>query len=151
MTKPRVFSTDRRAEVYYNMLDKLEHVLNEPSLPQGIQKGDKVMIKTHFGQWGNTNYIRPAYVRKVVELVRAAGGDPFVAESCGLGYGDGGPYGGRTTAPEYVRMAALNGFSEGTLGAPIIMADGDWGADTFDIEVDGKFVKKGEVAAAVRD
>jgi len=76
MTKPTVFFTDRRAEVYYNMLDKLEHVLNELNLPQGIQKGDKVMIKTHFGQWGNTNYIRPVYVRKVVELVRAAGGTP---------------------------------------------------------------------------
>jgi hypothetical protein len=151
MMKPTVFFTDRRAEVYYNMLDKLEHVLNELNLPQGIQKGDKVMIKTHFGQWGNTNYIRPAYVRKVVELVRAAGGDPFVAESCGLGYGDGGPYGGRTTAPEYVRMAALNGFSEGTLGAPIVMADGYWGTDTFDIEVDGKFVKKVDVASAVLD
>jgi uncharacterized Fe-S center protein len=60
MTNPRVFFTDRRAGVYYNMLDKLEHVLNELNLPQGIQKGDKVMIKTHFGQWGNTNYIRPA-------------------------------------------------------------------------------------------
>ena len=123
MPKSRVLFTDRKAEPYYNMLDKLEHVLKELGLPQTIEKGDKVMIKAHFGQWGNTNYIRPAYVRKVVEFVRAVGGDPFVAESCGLGYGDGGPYGGRSTAPEYITMAALNGFSEGTLSAPIIMAD----------------------------
>jgi hypothetical protein len=151
MTRSKVFFTDRRAEPYYNMLDKLEHLFNELGLPQGIQKGGKVMIKTHFGQWGNTNYVRPAYVRKVVELVRAAGGDPFVAESCGLGYGDGGPYGGRTTAPEYITMAALNGFSEGTVGAPIIMADGYWGTDIFDVEVDGEFVKKVDVASAVLD
>jgi uncharacterized Fe-S center protein len=151
MTKSRVFFTDRKAEPYYNMLDKLEHVLKKLGLPQIIEKGDKVMIKSHFGQWGNTVYIRPAYVRKVVELVRAAGGNPFVAESCGLGYGDGGPYGGRTTAPEYVTMAALNGFTEGTLDAPIIMADGYWGTDTFDVEVDGKFIKKVDVASAVLD
>lgn len=151
MTKSKVFFTDRKAEPYYNMLDKLEHVLTELGLPKAIRKGDRVMIKTHFGQWGNTNYIRPAYVRKVVDLVRAAGGDPFAAESCGLGYGAGGPYGERTTAPEYLTMAALNGFTEGTIGAPIIMADGYWGTDVLDVDVDGEFVKKVGVATAVLD
>jgi uncharacterized Fe-S center protein len=151
MAKSKVFFTDRNAEPWYNMLDKLEHVFAELGLPQAMRKGDRVMIKTHFGQWGNTNYIRPAYVRKAVELVRAAGGVPFVAESCGLGYGTAGPYGGRTTAPEYLTMAALNGFSEGTLGAPIVLADGYWGTDTFDVAVNGEFVKKVDVAAAVLD
>jgi len=151
MAKPRVFFTDRKAEPHYNMLDKLEHVLNELSFSETIKNGDKVMIKTHFGQWGNTNYIRPAYVRKIVDIVKAAGGNPFVAESCGLGYGDGGPYGGRTTAPEYVTMAALNGFSEGTVGAPIVMADGYWGTDTFDVPVNGEFIKSVDVASAVLD
>jgi uncharacterized Fe-S center protein len=78
MAKSKVFFTDRKAEPYYNMLDKLEHVLKELSFSRGIEKDDKVMIKTHFGQRGNTNNTRPAYVRGVVELVRAAGGEPFV-------------------------------------------------------------------------
>jgi hypothetical protein len=151
MAKSKVFFTDRNAQSYYNMLDKLEHVFSELGLPRSIGKGEKVMIKTHFGQWGNTNYIRPAYVRKVVELIRAAGGTPFVVESCGLGYGTGGPYGARTTAPEYLTMAALNGFSNGTIGAPIIMADGYWGTDTLDVQVNGQYVKKVDVAAAVLD
>ena len=151
MTRSKVFFTDRNAQPYYNMLDKLEHVFAELGLPRAIQKGDRVMVKTHFGQWGNTNYIRPAYVRKVIDLVQAAGGVPFVAESCGLGYGDGGPYGGRTSGPEYLTMAALNGFGQATVGAPIIMADGYWGTDTFDVEVDGEFVKKVDVASAVLD
>jgi len=151
MAKSKVFFSDRKAESYYNMLDKLEHVLNQLGIPETIQQGEKVMIKTHFGQWGNTNYIRPAYVRKVVELVRSADAEPFVAESCGLGYGSEGRYGGRSTAPEYVAMAALNGFSEGTLGAPVIIADGYWGTDTFNVEVDGTFVKNVDVAAAVLD
>jgi uncharacterized Fe-S center protein len=50
MTKSRVFFTDRKAETYYNMLDKLEHVLKELSIPAVIERGDKIMIKTHFGQ-----------------------------------------------------------------------------------------------------
>ncbi len=151
MAKSKVFFTDRNAEPWYNMLDRLEHVFAELGLPQAVRKEDRVMIKIHFGQWGNTNYIRPAYVRKVVDLVRAAGGVPFVAESCGLGYGSAGRFGERTTAPDYLTMAASNGFSEGTVGAPILMADGYWGTDTYDVDVDGQFVKKVDVASAVLD
>jgi uncharacterized Fe-S center protein len=133
------------------MLDKIEHIFSKLGLKKAIKKGHKVMIKTHFGAWGNTNYIRPSYVRKMVELVKASGGHPYVTETCGLGYGAGGSYGGRTTAPEYISMAALNGFTEGTVGAPIIMADGYWGTDVHRVEVDGTVVKFVDVAAATLD
>ncbi|NHJ13459.1 MAG: DUF362 domain-containing protein [Candidatus Thorarchaeota archaeon] len=146
-----VYFTDRNAQSYYNMLDKLEHVFNSLGLSEAIKPGDKVMVKTHFGQWGNTNYLRPAYARKIVDLVNATGGIPFVAETCGLGYGAGGAYGGRTTAPEYLAMAALNGYTEATVGAPIIMADGYWGTDTYDIAIEGDHLKSVDVASALLD
>jgi hypothetical protein len=38
MTKSKVFFSDRRAEPYYNMLDKLEHVLKELAIPGAIQQ-----------------------------------------------------------------------------------------------------------------
>ena len=151
MTESVVYFADRHAESSYNMLDKIEHIFKELGLKKAIKKGYKVQIKTHFGARGNTNYIRPAYVRKIVDLVKKAGGHPFVTESCGLGYGSGGTYGGRTTAPEYIGMAALNGFSEATVGAPIIMADGYWGNDTHRVKIKGKYVKAVDVAAAVLD
>jgi uncharacterized Fe-S center protein len=149
--KSRVYFTDRLARVDFNMLDKIEFIFNKMGLKKAIKKGSKVMIKTHFGSWGNTNYIRPAYVRKVVDLVKGLGGNPYVAETCGLGYGAGGPYGGRTTAPEYLGMAALNGFTEGTIGAPIIMADGYWGNDVIRVDVSGEYLQSVDVAAATLD
>ncbi|MHA1902664.1 MAG: DUF362 domain-containing protein [Candidatus Thorarchaeota archaeon] len=151
MAKSKVFFTDRKAESYYNMIDKLEHIFNEMGLKDAIEPGEKIMVKTHFGQWGNTNYLRPAYARKVVELVKAAGGIPFVAETNGLGYGSGGAFSGRTTAPEYLEMAKANGFTDGTVGAPVIMADGYWGTDVHYVDVDGEFVKNVDVATAVLD
>ncbi|TFG31958.1 DUF362 domain-containing protein [Candidatus Thorarchaeota archaeon] len=151
MLKSKVLFSDRQARSDYNMLDKIEHIFNELGLKKAIKNGHKVMIKTHFGAWGNTNYIRPAYVRAVVDLVKKAGGHPFVAESCGLGYGSGGTYGGRTTAPEYLSMAALNGFTEASLDAPIIMADGYWGTDVYRAKVNGKYLKVVDVAAATLD
>jgi uncharacterized Fe-S center protein len=110
------------------------------------------MIKTHFGNWGNTNYIRPAYVRKVVDLVKDAGGVPFITETCGLGYGAGGRYGGRTTAMEYLSMAAHHGFTEASMGAPLMMADGYWGVDVRTVGIEGgEFVEDVDVASAVFD
>lgn len=148
MTKLKVFFADRQTRPDYNMLDKLEHIFDELGLNDSIKEGEKVMIKTHFGLYGNTNYIRPAYVRKLVDLVRSAGGFPFVADTASLAYGNERPYGGRTTAPEYLMRAALNGFTQGTIGAPMIIADGYWGVDTFDVVIDGEHIQSVPVAAA---
>ena len=147
----KVYFTDRQARSDFNMLDKIELIFGKLGLKKAIKKGHKVMIKTHFGAWGNTNYIRPSYVRKVVDLVKDLGGFPYVAETCGLGYGAGGTYGGRTTSPEYLSMAALNGFTEGTVGAPIILADGYWGNDVFRVNIDGDYIESVDVAAAALD
>jgi uncharacterized Fe-S center protein len=148
MTNPIVFFADRKTRSDYNMLDKLEHIFTELSLFETIESNDKVMIKTHFGLYGNTNHIRPAYVRKLVDLVREAGGFPFVADTASLAYGSSGPYGGRTTAPEYLMRAALNGFTQGTIGAPIVIADGYWGVDTYTVDIDGEHLQSVPVAAA---
>ena len=149
MSKVKVFFADRKTRPDYNMLDKLEHVFNELGLRDAIKSGEKVMIKTHFGLYGNTNYIRPAYVRKLVDLVREAGGFPFVADTASLAYGNQRPYGGRTTAPEYLMRAALNGYTQGTVGAPIVIADGYWGVDTYEVDIDGEHIKSVSVAAAI--
>ncbi|MFW9957027.1 MAG: DUF362 domain-containing protein [Candidatus Odinarchaeota archaeon] len=149
--KSKVYFTDRQARSDFNMLDKIELIFNKLGLKKAIKKDTKVMIKAHFGAWGNTNYIRPSYVRKIVDLVKDLGGNPYVAESCGLGYGAGGTYGGRTTSPEYLSMASLNGFTAGTVGAPIIIADGYWGNDVYRVDVDGDYIKSVDVAAATLD
>lgn len=149
--KSKVYFADRQARSDYNMLDKISHIYNELGLKKAIKNGHKVMIKTHFGAWGNTNYIRPAYVRAIVDLVKKAGGYPYVTETCGLGYGSGGTYGGRTTAPEYLSMAALNGFTEASIGAPIIMADGYWGNDVHRVKINGDYIKFVDIAAATLD
>ncbi|MGY5876475.1 MAG: DUF362 domain-containing protein [Candidatus Thorarchaeota archaeon] len=151
MVKPIVFFSDRNTSAHYNMLDKLEEIFIKLGLPESINSGDRVMIKTHLGLWGNTNHIRPVYVRKLVDLVRAAGGIPFVADTCGLGYGSDRPYGGRTTAPDYLERAEMNGFTQGVVGAPIVLIDGFWGVDTHSVSIDGKYLSKVAVASATLD
>ena len=151
MTQSKVYFSDRNTESWYNMLDKLEHVCIELGLKEAIQKDSKVMIKTHMGLYGNTNHIRPAYVRKLVDFVKSAGGIPFVADTCSLGYGTARPYGGRTSAPDYYERAEMNGYTQATVGAPIIIADGYWGSDFLEYPTDGHFLKSVPIPSALFD
>ena len=49
------------------LMEKLENV---------VDKGDIVAIKLHMGELGNIGYIRPIFVRKVVDFVKEKGGKP---------------------------------------------------------------------------
>ena len=151
MATTKVSFSDSRTNANFNMLDKIESIFKNLGLVEAIADNDKVMIKTHFGQWGNTNHVRPAYVRKIVDLVKASGGAPFVADTCGIGYGSERPYGGRTTAAEYLARAEMNGYNSASLGAPLVLADGYWGVDGFDIKIEGEYLNNISVASAVLD
>jgi uncharacterized Fe-S center protein len=148
--QPLVWFVDRTVRPRYSMLDKLEVLWKNIGLEQAIQKDSRVIIKTHFGAYGNLMHLRPAILRRLVDLVRSRNGNPVLAESAGLGYG-GGLYGGRNTAPDYIRMAAANGFTMGSMGAPIVLLDGYWGTDTFDVAIKGEHLKKVAVGMALRD
>jgi len=150
MTKTEVLFVDRSVEPRYSMLDKLEVLWEKIGLKDAIKEDDRVVIKTHFGAYGNLMYMRPALLRKVVDLVKTNKGWPILAETAGLGYGIG-MYGGRTTSAEYYKMAAANGYTIGTMGAPIVILDGYWGTDTFTVPIKGKHLDKVEVAMALRD
>ncbi len=146
----KVYFADRNAKAKYSMLDKIDRLWKKLGLDKAIKPEMRVLIKTHFGASGNTNYIRPAFIRHVVDLVKQNGAYPAVAESTGLGYGRWGDYGGRSLATDYIEMAASNGFSIGTVGAPIIMIDGYWGTDSFEVKIDGNYLDSVHVAMALK-
>ncbi len=105
-----------------SLLEKMENIFFSASLDRFVKKGGKVGIKVHFGEPGDVHYIRPAYVSKVVDIIKGLGGVPAVVETAGLGWRPG-----RTSAEKHLSAARKNGFCEETHGAPILMLDGDDG------------------------
>jgi len=116
-----------------SMLAKLERVFFAGGMDK-ICKG-KVGIKMHFGEPGNTHYIRPAYAGRLVELIKKSGGKPVFIETSGLG-----SLAGRTTAKLHLEAARKNGFTKETVGAEIVMIDGDDGLAAINEKT---FVAKG--------
>jgi uncharacterized Fe-S center protein len=94
-----------------------------PAISSVISSGDSVAVKVHMGEYGGSSYLRPPMVRRVCDLVKEAGGKPFVTDTTTL-Y----PL-GRFTASQYLATAAYNGFSEESMGAPVVIADGEQGTD----------------------
>jgi len=105
-----------------------------------IDEGEKVAIKLHMGELGNIGYIRPIFIRKIVDIVKKEGGMPFVTDTTAL-------YGGkRGNAIDYLLTAAINGFSVASMNAPVIIADGLLGFDGKEIEINGNKI---EIASAI--
>jgi uncharacterized Fe-S center protein len=88
-----------------------------------ISAGDSVAVKVHMGEYGSSAYLRPPIVHRVCDLIKEAGGKPFVTDTTTL-------YPARRfTASQYLATAAFNGFTEESLGAPVVIADGEQGYD----------------------
>ena len=125
------------------MLDRIKVALRRAGIENVIKEGDKVAIKLHMGEQGNTAFVNPIYVREVVRLVKELGGKPFLTDANTL-------YSGmRSNAIDHIQCALENGFSYATIGAPIIIADGLDGHDATEVHINGKHfdtVKLGSAA-----
>ena len=117
-----------KSEVFFSPYDKSTAFLKGlrtlfSKVADVISEGDSVAVKLHMGEYGGTAYLRPPIVRRVCDLIKDAGGKPFVTDTTTL-Y----PL-GRFTASQYLATAARNGFTEESLGAPVVIADGEKGYD----------------------
>lgn len=113
-----------------DVLSGMERLCRESRILDLIPRGGSVAVKVHMGELGNTTYIRPAFVRMVVDLVKRVGGKPFVTDTTTLYQG------ARDTQSRYLWTAAFNGFVEESIGAPIVIADGE-GRDGISVPVQG--------------
>jgi len=98
-----------------SFIEKLEKTLEKVRIEN--VKDKSVAIKLHMGEYGNLNYVRPPIIGKIVEAVRNFGGKPFLFETL-TAYESS-----RDTVEKYMETARKNGFTEETVGCPIIISD----------------------------
>lgn len=83
-----------------------------------IKKGEKVAIKVHYGEYGNMNYIRPSIVGKIVEVIKSTGAKPFLVETVMPSFSES-----RNSKKKLLDTARKHGFTEETIGCPIIVSE----------------------------
>jgi uncharacterized Fe-S center protein len=154
MTKSKVYMMDTNdLTMGDSLIDRLEHLWNQPEvgLKDWINKGEIVAIKTHFGSRNQTRHLRSMYIRKVVDLVRAAGGIPWVCEGVGLGWDSDNPELTMSNGPAFVYLASRHGFNIAAMNAPVVMDDGIVGTEVFHVKNEkGKYIKNVALAMGLR-
>ncbi len=127
-------------------VNKLEQLLKRSGILEDIEKGEIVALKTHFGVRGTTKSLRSMFIRKVTQMVKAKGGEPFVTETTGLGM-----LREQCFAIGKIKAAEASGYTSQTLSAPIIIADGLRGFDSIAVDVEGSQLKKVYVAKHIAE
>lgn len=142
----KVFFTSFRCKPDEGPVDKLKRLLKAAGLDSIDMDGKFVAIKMHFGELGNLSFLRPNYARAVADVVKAAGGKPFLTD-CNTLYP-----GSRKNAIEHLYCAWENGFTPLTVGCPVLIGDGLKGTDDVAVPVPGgEYVKEARIGRTIMD
>lgn len=141
--KSNVFFSDLKVGFGKTLLDKLAVLLDRADLKGKIKEKELVAIKLHFGEKGNTAFIRPLYLRRVVDEVIKCKGKPFLTDTNTLYVGS------RTEAVSHLTTACENGFATSVVGAPLVIADGLRGSSSVSVKIDKPLFKTVSIAHAI--
>ena len=135
-----LFSSARVKKWRYDdsMPGKLERLLREAGLSGYFEKKEWVAVKTHFGSEGAHRIVRPLFLRKVVEALKAEGAQPFVTDTV------------RIKGLDYLEVANQNGLNHLSCGAPVVLADGLYGKDSILVKA-GPILGDIAVASTIHD
>jgi len=131
-----VFFMDLEATSRENLPDKLARLVKTAGMESILKENELTAVKVHFGEQGNTAYIRPVFIRKIIQTIRGSKANPFLTDANTLYVGT------RSNSVSHIHTAIENGFSYSSMDAtPIIIADGLRGKNETKIEVNQKNCK----------
>jgi uncharacterized Fe-S center protein len=138
----QVYYIDLRAN-NRSLLDRIQSLVETAGIKKIIKKRALTAIKIHFGERGNTAFIRPLLIRPIVDAVTEAGGKPFLTDANTLYVGS------RGNAVDHLSTALLNGFAPSVVGAPLIITDGLDGRDEIAIPIGLKRCPEAYIGSAL--
>jgi uncharacterized protein len=145
MMASKVYFSDLRTSFKENIFIKLNRLLDEAGMDDAVAKRSLVAIKLHFGEKGNSAFIRPNFLRTIVDRVEGLGGNPFLTDANTLYAGT------RGNSVSHLHTAVLNGFAYSVVKAPVIIADGIRGASFKAVDIDQAFIQTAYIARDIAE
>jgi uncharacterized Fe-S center protein len=145
MPKSRVFFVPvEKSKDNTAVAASFKQLIKQSRFCDNIKKNELVPIKIHMGEKANTGHVKPEVLKPLINQLKARAGKPFIVETNVLYQGS------RVNAVDHLMLAAEHGFEAGILGAPVFIADGLWGENSFEVTVDQKHFKKVHIAKPVK-
>jgi uncharacterized Fe-S center protein len=139
-----VFFMDLGATSRENLPQKLGRLVKKAGINTILEKEDLTAVKIHFGEQGNTSFIRPVFIRQLIQTIRETEAIPFLTDANTLYVGS------RSDAVSHIKTAIENGFSYSSMdGAPVIIADGLLGKSETRVRVDLKHCSDVYIASEI--
>ena len=142
MSSKVFFLSASEKEGHEILAEKTKRIFLALGLEDSIQKDSFVGIKIHFGEKGNTGYIKPAWLKSLVERLKTKNANIFLTDTNTLYLGS------RSNAVGHLQLASHHGFSLETLGVPVVIADGLIGRESGEVDVGLRHVKSAKIASA---
>ena len=143
MPSSQVFFSNLRSSFKENLLSKLGSLLDHCGVQDMIKPRNLVAVKLHFGEKGNTAFVRPIFLRRIADRVRELDGSPFLTDTNTLYAGT------RGDSVSHMRTAVENGFAFSVVNAPLIIADGMRGASYSKVGINLELVKNAYVGKEI--
>jgi uncharacterized Fe-S center protein len=131
-----------REESDVTLAKKAAKVFQYLGMEKRIEREHFVGLKIHFGEKGNTGYIKPPWLAQIIKELKQKTSRVYITDTNALYVGS------RSNATAHLKLAADHGFTLEALQIPVIIADGLIGRDDDEVEVDLPRVKTAKVASA---
>lgn len=120
--------------------DKLKHLLEGSRVLDFIQLNNRVAVKMHFGEEGNTGFVKPQYLRIICDKITTLKAAAFISDTNTLYRGR------RTNSVDHLALACEHGFTLQATGAEIIVPDDTKKENVVEVLINQKFIKTAKVA-----
>ena len=139
----RVYFIDMRSSMNDTVIERMVRGMKKAGVLSIAKEKELLAVKMHFGERGNTSYIRPVFVRAAIDEMKATGCLPFLTDTNTLYVGS------RSNTPEHIRTATENGFSYASMGVPIVIADGLKGGNYETVPITGDLFREVKIASDI--
>lgn len=136
-----VYGISLRTHFRENLSLKLLRLLKTLKPERMVTPHSAWAFKIHFGELGNHSFIRPHLLRVLTDAFKQMGAKPFLTDANTLYVG------GRSNSVDHLETALRHGFGLEVTGAPIIIADGLYGASEVAFDVHRAGVEKAYISS----
>lgn len=140
-----VYFWNLRASLKAPLAKRMRSLLKACKADKQINQGDLAAVKIHFGEQGTTGFLRPLWVKPILDFIRESGGKPFLTDASTLYVGQ------RGEAVSHHMCAARHGWDPLVMEAPVIIADGLKGNSEEAVPVNGKHIDNAYIASGIAD
>jgi len=137
----KVYFLTSRVHKGKSLLERYAQFIQELDVPF-LAQDKQILIKTHFGEDGNTAYLNPLYVRKTADWIKKKKAMPFIGDTSTLYRGR------RNKGISHLELALEHGFSYASVNAPVVILDGVKSDYYKKYELNGKHFKEVQIAGA---